>query len=200
MTAEGTTEVVTAELNRAVTSTMEVLQQVRAEQMAGPTPCASWDVRALINHFVGSARYWAAMLDEEGLNGLDGMGPAPDYAAGDYVAAYEESIRIADAAFTAEGALERLVRLDQGEFPGAVALGFATTDQFTHGWDLARAIGQPTAGLDPGLAEALLTQARFAVTDDYRGPDGVAVFGPERTAPAGAGPADRLAAFLGRSV
>jgi uncharacterized protein (TIGR03086 family) len=200
MTAEGTTEVVTAELNRAVSSTMEVLQRVRAEQMAAPTPCESWDVQALINHFVGSARYWAVMLN--GLDGMDGMNEdsAPDYAAGDYVAAYEESIRIACAAFTAKGALQRVVRLEQGEFPGAVALGFATTDQFTHGWDLARAIGQPTAGLDPELAEGLLTQARSAVTDDYRGADGVAVFGPERPAPAGAGPADRLAAFLGRSV
>lgn len=194
MTAEGTTDVVTAELNRAASSTMEVLRQVQAEQLAAPTPCASWDVHALINHFVGSARWWAAMLegkDEE---------PALDYAAGDYVAAYKESIRIARAAFTAEGALERVVRLDLGEFPGAVLLGFATTDQFTHGWDLARAIGQPTAGLDPELAEGLLAQARLAVTDAYRGRDGVAVFGPQRPAPAGAGPADRLAAFLGRSV
>ena len=197
MTAERTTEVVTAQLNRAASSTMAVLGKVRAEQMAAPTPCASWDVRALINHFVGSARYWAAMLD--GLDGSD-EAPAPDYAAGDFVAAYEESIRIADAAFTAEGALERIVRLGQGDFPGAVALGFATTDQFMHGWDLARAIGQPTGGLDPELAERLLTQARLAVTDAYRGPDGVAVFGPELPAPVGAGPADRVAAFLGRSV
>jgi uncharacterized protein (TIGR03086 family) len=176
MAAEGTTAVVTAELNRAASSTMEVLRRVRAGQMAAPTPCKSWDVHALINHFVGSARWLAVMLD-----GKD-EDPAADYAAGDYVAAYEESIRIARAAFTAEGALERVVRLEQGEFPGAALLGFATTDQFTHGWDLARALGQ------------------LAVTDAFRGPDGVAVFGPERPAPTGAGPADRLAAFLGRSV
>jgi len=96
MTAEGMTEVATAELNRAASSTMEVLRRVRAEQMAGPTPCASWDVHALINHFVGSARWMAALVagkDED---------PAADYAAGDYLAAYEESIRIAGAAFTAE--------------------------------------------------------------------------------------------------
>ena len=185
---------VTADLTRAASSTMEVLRHVRPEQMAAPTPCASWDVHALINHFVGSARWWAAML------GARDADPAVDYAAGDYVAAYEESIRIACAAFTAEGALERVVRMEQGEFPGAVLLGFAATDQFTHGWDLARAIGRPTAGLDPDLAESLLAQAVFGVTDAYRGPDGVAVFGPERAAPAGAGPADRLAAFLGRSV
>ena len=194
MTAEGTTEVATAELTRATSSTMEVLRAVRAEQMDAPTPCASWDVHALINHFIGSARWWAVMLD-----GSD-EGPAVDYAAGDYLAAYEESIRIAHAAFTAEGALERVVRLPQGEFPGAALLPFAATDQFTHGWDLARALGRPASDLDPELAERLLTQAEFAVTDAYRGPEGVGLFGPERAAPAGAEPADRLAAFLGRPV
>ena len=193
MTAQGTTEIVTAELNRAASSTMELLRRVRPEQMAAPTPCASWDVHALINHFVGSARWGAALVA-----GKDD-GPAADYAAGDYVAAYEESIRIASAAFTAEGALEQVVRMGQGDFPGAAVLGFITADQFTHGWDLARAIGQPTE-LDPELAEVLLAQARLHVTDAMRGPDGVALFGPEQPAPAGAGAADRLAAFLGRSV
>jgi hypothetical protein len=33
-------------------------------------------------------------------------------------------------------------------FPGAALLGLAATEQFTHGWDLARAIGQHT-DLDP---------------------------------------------------
>ena len=72
-------------------------------------------------------------------------------------------------------------------------------EQFTHGWDLARATGQPT-DLDPGLAAGLLSQARLAIPDAYRGPDGQALFGPAREAPAGAGPADQLAAFLGRAV
>jgi hypothetical protein len=88
--------------------------------------------------------------------------------------------------------------------PAAVALSRAPssgTDEpgnppAHHGWDLARAIGQHT-DLDPGLAAALLSQARLAITDVYRGPDGQALFGPAAAAPAGAGPADRLAAFLG---
>jgi uncharacterized protein (TIGR03086 family) len=193
MTVQGTTEV-TAQLNRAAGSTMEVLRLVRPEQMTLPTPCASWDVHALINHFVGSARYWATML------GAVDEAPVQDYAAGDYLAAYTDSLRIANEAFSAPGALERVARLDQGEFPGAVLLGFATTDQFMHGWDLARAIGQPTAGLDPELAEVLLEQARMAITEAYRGPDGVAVFGPEQQAPTGSPASDRLAAFLGRPV
>ncbi len=124
---------------------------------------------------------------------------AADYAAGDYAAAYEESIQIALAAFGADGVLDRTVRLPFGEFPGAVVLGMAATEQFTHGWDLARATGQPT-DLDPDLAAELIGLARQAITDAYRGPDGEALFGPVRQAPAGASPADQLAAFLGRAV
>jgi hypothetical protein len=73
----------------------------------------------------------------------------------------------------------------------------AAIEQFTHGWDLARAIGYP-ADLDPGLAGELLSQARLAITSAYRGPDGQALFGPAAQAPVAAGPADQLAAFLGR--
>jgi uncharacterized protein (TIGR03086 family) len=181
------------ELDRAFQSTLATLAKVQPADLNAPTPCESWNVRALINHFVGTARWWAGVLD----------GEAPvtdaDYAGGNFVAAYEESIRIALAAFEAEGALNRTVRLPFGEFPGDVVRGMAALDQFTHGWDLARALGYPT-DLDPGLAAQLLGQPRTAITDAYRGPDGEAPFAPAARAPAGAGPADQLAAFLGRPV
>jgi uncharacterized protein (TIGR03086 family) len=181
------------ELNRSFDSTLAILAKVQPGDLDAATPCASWDVSALINHFVGTARWWAATATGEG-----GAADA-EYAAGDFVAAYEESIAIATAAFEGAGVLERTYRLPFGEFPGAMLLGLATTEQFTHGWDLARAIGHDT-DLDPELAAELLNQARFAITDAYRGADGVALFGPVTQAPGGASPADQLAAFLGRSV
>jgi uncharacterized protein (TIGR03086 family) len=180
-------------LDQALQSTMAVLTNVRSQDLNAPTPCASWDVRALVNHFVGTARWWTAMVTGED------VGPDADYAAGDFVAAYEENGRMAVAAFAAEGTLERTVRLPFGEFPGAVARDMAALDQFTHGWDLARAIGYP-ADLDPELAARLLGPARLGITDAFRGPDGQAPFGPAVEAPAGAGPADQLFAFLGRRV
>jgi uncharacterized protein (TIGR03086 family) len=180
-------------LPRALQGTLAILTSVRPEDLDGPTPCASWDVRALVNHFVGTARWWAATIAGDG-----GVADA-DYTAGDFVAAYEESVRIAVAAFGADGALDRTIRLPFGEFPGIVLLSLAAMEQFAHGWDLARAIGQPT-DLDPELAAGLLSQARLAISDAYRGPDGQALFGPAREAPAGTGAADQLAAFLGRVV
>jgi uncharacterized protein (TIGR03086 family) len=180
-------------LNQALLSTLAILTKVGPDDLGAATPCASWDVRALVNHFVGSARWWGAVVAAQ-----DAV-PDADYAAGDFVAAYEESIRLAVAAFTAEGALERTIRLPFGEFPGAVLRDLAATEQFVHGWDLARAIGYST-DLDPELATGLLGGARLAITDAYRGPDGQAMFGPEAKAPPAAGAADRLAAFLGRAV
>ena len=177
-------------LKRSFESTRAVLAKVGPGDLDAATPCASWDVRALVNHFVGTARWWAAIVTGAGAGDVDD-------AAGDFVAAYEESIEIATSAFATAGVLEETFRLDLGEFTGAALLGLAATEQFTHGWDLARAIGHHT-DLDPELAGELLIGARPAVSDGFRGADGVALFGPATQAPAGASPADLLAAFLGR--
>ena len=181
------------QLSRSFVSTRAVLAQVRPDQLDAGTPCASWDVRALINHFIGSARWAAATL------GASVEITDMDYAAGDVRASYDDGIKVALAAFESDGALERTVKLAFGEFSGVALMGLAATDQFVHGWDLARAIGH-VCDLDPDLADELLDQARVAIPDAYRGADGVALFGPIVEAPAGARPADRLAAFLGRAV
>ena len=40
-----------------------LVHSVRAEQWQLPTPCAAWDVRALVNHVVGESR-WVVPLFE----------------------------------------------------------------------------------------------------------------------------------------
>ena len=181
------------QLTRAFDATLTVLVQVQPDQLDAPTPCASWDVRSVINHIVDAARWWAGRVTG------DEPEPDVDYTAGDFVAAYRDSMKIAIAAFSADGVPDRMIALPFGQFPGAVVAGMAATDQFTHGWDLARAIGRP-AGLDPDLATELLAQSRLGFDDSMRGPDGAAPFGPARQAPADAPAADQLAAFLGRAV
>jgi uncharacterized protein (TIGR03086 family) len=179
-------------LGRAFASTRAVLVQVQAGQLDAPTPCASWDVRALIEHFTGSARWAAAAIGSE-------EAADEDRAAVDFIAAYDQGSKGALAAFGADGALEKAVTLPRGEFCGAALMWLAVNDQFVHGWDLARAIGHDT-DLDPGLADELLVRGQGWITDAYRGPDGAGLFGPPVKAPAGVSPADRLAAFLGRSM
>ncbi|MFD0585166.1 TIGR03086 family metal-binding protein [Dactylosporangium darangshiense] len=183
----------TRQLGRAFASTRVVLAKVGPDQLDAATPCASWDVRALINHFVGSARWGASAAMGTGYEITD-----EDYAAGDFLARYDDSIEVALAAFGSAGVLEKTIELAFGAFSGADLMGLVARDQFTHGWDLARAIGCHT-DLDPELADELV-RARVEILDAYRGAEGDAIFGPIVEAPAGACPADRLAAFLGRSI
>ena len=180
-------------LSRAFTSTRSILATVQPDQLGAPTPCLSWDVRALIDHFIGTTQWWASVIaaDEEILT--------IDTVSEDRLASYDTNIALALGAFRAEGALGRTVKLPFGELPGTVVLGLAAIEQFTHGWDLARATGQST-DLNRELAADLLVLAREAILREYRGPNEEALFGPIVEPPSDAGPADRLAAFLGRSV
>jgi hypothetical protein len=77
----------TEPLARALASTRTVLAQVKAGQLDAPTPCASWDVRALTGHFTGTA-YWAATT----ISGIEAPEPEGD-PGGDFVAAGQTAIK-----------------------------------------------------------------------------------------------------------
>ena len=126
-------------------------------------------------------------------------GQTPDFCAGDFVTEFNKGAARALKAFEADGAMDKTMKLPFADLPGGVFVNIATTDTFTHGWDLAKATGQST-DLDPELAASLLAFAQGFLSDALRGPDGTAPFGPPVVAPVGASPADELAAFLGRQV
>jgi uncharacterized protein (TIGR03086 family) len=181
---------------RACASTRTILANLRPDQFGSPTPCASWDVGAVVNHVMGTPRWAIASVNGAGQPAwVLGAG----HTANDVVAAYDETVQAALDAFGLPGALERSLVLPIGEFSGAQLLTLVASDQFTHGWDLARASGQST-DLDAELATELLSWAEAGISDEFRGPDGEALYGPAVAASPAACPADRLAAFLGRSV
>lgn len=182
----------TQPLQQAISVSRGVLANVDASQLSSSTPCASWDVAALINHMVGAQGFFAA--------GVTGSQPPAeaDHASGDYLAAFDQASQTCLDGFGAEGALEKMYELPFGKMPGSAFMGLAVTDTFQHAWDLAKATGQDT-DLAPELAQALLAQSKMAVSDAFRGPEG-APFGAEQQAPEGASAADQLAAFLGREV
>lgn len=182
----------TWQLKRACISTRAILDKVQPNQLDSPTPCTSWDVSTLIDHFVGSARWGATAVSS-------GRDIPRSAASEEFVATYDAVIEMTLAAFDADGALGRTMKLPMGELSGSDVLEIVTRDQFVHGWDLARSIGHST-DLDPELAEQLLMQAEAHIPEDTRGTEEVALFGPIVDAPAGASPADRLAAYLGRNV
>lgn len=183
----------TDSLGTAFAAGREALTRVDRNRLDDPTPCHSWDVRALVNHLIGAPRFAARTV-----GGISTSGDL-DFAAGDFIASHDETSGMVMEVFGAPGALDKAVEFPFGERPAAFLMFFVTTDQLAHAWDLARVNGDST-DIAPELAAELLDEAKLTVTPDMRGPDGEAAFGPEQTAASGASAADRLAAFLGRAM
>ncbi len=119
--------------------------------------------------------------------------PGGDLAGGDPAAAYAEGAAAALAAAGTGDALTRLHVTPLGDMPGPVLAGFTTLDILVHGWDLAKATGQPAA-LEAALVGHVLAFAHQALTEETR----AGRIGPNVAVPAGAPVTDRLAGFLGR--
>jgi uncharacterized protein (TIGR03086 family) len=181
---------------RAVASTAEIVKATPAGMLDVPTPCSEWDARALLNHVIGTLWLAEALFGDQHPRYpmAPGSLPPADLAGGDPAAAYAEAATAALAAVAAGDALTRLHVTPLGEMPGPGLAGFTTLDILVHGWDLARATGQP-ADLDGRLAAHVLGFAGQALaTPESR----AARIGPAVPVAADAPVTHRLVAFLGR--
>jgi uncharacterized protein (TIGR03086 family) len=181
---------------RAVSASRPVIASVTPERMGESTTCESWKVADLVNHMIEAPAFAATVMETGDFAQHKGDG-TDHVQAGDYLAAYDAATERALAAFRADGAMQKIVKMPFGELPGSVFLGIASGDAFMHGWDLAKSIGGDT-DLDPELAAEILEAVTPLLPDEMRGPDGKAPFGPLVEVPADARAIDRLAGFLGR--
>jgi len=181
---------------RACASTAAVLATVHAADFGRPTPCKSWTVKDVVNHTIDSAATYAE-LAETGAWPRGGEAENSDRTGGDFRATFDREAARLVAAFSAPGALDKIVEMPFGGIPASICVWMAAGDIFTHGWDLAKATGQPS-DLEPELAGQLLTQIEKLLPESMRGPEGEAPFGPQAEVAASAPAADRLAAFEGR--
>ncbi len=184
-----------AAFDQAVASTAQIVKGVRAGQMTAPTPCTEWDVRALLNHLIGTLWLSEALLTDTAPRHPMAPGglPASDLAGTDPAAAYAEASAASLAAAGAGDAISRQHTTPLGDMPGPVLAGFTTLDILVHGWDLAKATGQPAA-LEADLAAHVLAFASQALTGQAR----AGRIGPAVPVPADAPVTDQLAGFLGR--
>jgi uncharacterized protein (TIGR03086 family) len=177
--------------DRALDATTTIVAKVSVEQLGLPTPCPDFDVRTLLNHLIsGNYRFVEFAHGERG-EAVPALG---DYVQDDALTPYRESAAALSQVWREPGVLDRTVHLPIGDVPGVVALGIHTVETIAHGWDLARATGQPTE-IDAELY-AVAWQHTKDIDDSFRGPG--RPFGPAVAAPAGASDTDRLMAWLGR--
>jgi uncharacterized protein (TIGR03086 family) len=181
-------------LAKANASTANILANISADQLERSSPCASWQVRDLINHVVGNNVWFEGIArDGEAPERPDNAGP--DQTGGDYVKSFRDGSAKAVAAFDAAG--DKTVTLPFAQLPASVFVVMAAADQFVHGWDLAKATDQ-SIDFDRELASHFLEFYSQAIPDEARGPDPVAAFGPV-VASSSSDVVDKLVALTGRT-
>ena len=179
--------------NRAVDQTGRIVSGVQKGQLGDPTPCADWDVKALLNHTIS-----VVMMFDKAARGaeFDGTHFANDNVGDDPGASYAAAATKLHEAVAKPGVIDATWNMPFGAVPGDAAVGFATLEVAQHGWDVAKATGQ-RPDFDDEVTEAGIAAAQAAPAELVRNPG---VFGPEADCPERAPLADRLAAFLGREL
>lgn len=190
MTGGDTTAVLTrrsALLERAVGYARRVIGQVRPGDLARPTPCAGWDLLALMRHFNESV----VTLREAVEHGCVFPGPAPHEGLDDNVlSTFDQQTGLLLASWDEQGD-DRAIAVGRDPVSGVVLANAGAVEVAVHAWDVAQACGLP-ARIPAGLAGELLEVARWVVPSP-RSPQ----FGPE-VAARGTDAGELLVAFLGR--
>ena len=161
----------------------------RPEQFGDPTPCAEWDVAALLGHILSVIDSYRVLPT----GGHAAATPVDLIAEGRHQQGYATLARAAVAAWSEPGVLDRPCHHVMGVMPGGRALAIHTTDVLLHGWDLAVATGQD-ATIDPELAGLATATLRDVLhLDKGRG----RFFAPALPSPGG-DPQSVLLAYAGR--
>jgi uncharacterized protein (TIGR03086 family) len=169
---------------------------VSDDQLAAPTPCEGTAVRNMLGHLVGLS---TAFRDA----GRKDLGPSTATAPtavvpdvdddGAWRAELPKLLDELAAAWREPAAWEGMTQAGGTTFPAARAGRVALNELLVHGWDLARATGQP---YDPDAVGLEASYAMLAPSADDR-PEG-GPFGPAVAVPADASLLDRVIALSGR--
>lgn len=180
------------QLQLAIEEFQRRLNRVGDDQWHLATPCAEWDVRALVNHVVGELRWVPPLLEGKTIAEV-GDALSGDLLGGDPKQTWSLAAESATDAASQEGALERTVHLSYGDRPAGAYVRELSSDVVIHTWDLARGIGADDR-LDPGLVEL----AGTAIKPQLEEARAAGYFGPRVEVPAGADPQTALLALTGR--
>jgi uncharacterized protein (TIGR03086 family) len=178
--------------DRALAWVQTLVESVRRDQLDEPTPCAEFDVRALLGHLVVTVG--RAQAIGEGRSPFAVPSTLDDVADDAWPATLAEAVAAMRPVWADDALLDKEVTVPWGSVPGRAALWGYVNEALVHGWDLAVATGQPSEA-DPDVAEAALAGSTAHIPAGMRG-EGVPFDAVVEPAP-GAGPTERLANWSG---
>jgi uncharacterized protein (TIGR03086 family) len=185
------------DLGPAAQQLAHLVRQVTDAQQAAPTPCPRYQVADLLEHIGTMARaFTAAARKDHGP--LTNQQPAGDGARlpADWRTRIPADLATLAQAWSAPDAWQGTTRIAGMDSPADMVGATVADELVVHGWDLARATGQPYQP-DPAAVGAARTFLDLFASPDAPPGDDVP-FGPSRPAPAGATPFDHVLALAGR--
>jgi uncharacterized protein (TIGR03086 family) len=186
---------------RAVDGIRPVIARLDSADLDRPTPCAGWDLRALLEHMTGQDHGFAAAVRVARAGGeVDVSAFAPRPVGPSPAATLTAGLDEVVAAF-ADGADSPVLLAEFGaHLPLSTVAGMHTVDTLVHGWDVAATLGVQAdyvAQLDAEAVAAGLALVEQIPDDQNREAPG-APFAHALAAPDGAGAWTRTLTLLGR--
>lgn len=177
-------------LDMARKRAVPVLRGIPDAALSAPTPCAEFDVKALVNHLFQVIVQFQRLAVKEASD----FGQTPDRITGspEWRERLMDEVDRLVAAWSTPGAEEGTT--GAMNMPARLVGSMALLDLTVHVWDLARATGQDY----PGADEAVVAQLSGAVDELAPTARTMGVFGEPVPEAEGASPFERLLARTGR--
>jgi uncharacterized protein (TIGR03086 family) len=188
-------------LTSALRYALSVSALVKPTELASPTPCAQWDIRALLRHLGESVADLEAGLRTGSLDDAGQADPAP--ARPPRLAGHDEVDLFSPAGVLREraaallcacydgGPAERFVVVGGLPLPAGIVACTGAVEITVHGWDVSAALGRG-GSIPPALATRLLALCPLLATSRE------GLFAPAVPVSPEASPGDRLLGYLGR--
>jgi uncharacterized protein (TIGR03086 family) len=174
-----------------------LVERVDDSQLGAPTPCPDYSVGDLLDHIGRLAvAFTSAARKEDGTNASP---PPPGDRANlgdDWRTRIPRDLVGLGDAWESPDAWEGATKIAGMAMPAGVVGTVGLNEVVTHGWDLARAIGQPFDA-DHDVIEGCL-EFIGPISEPGAEANRAPAFGPALTPPDDASPVDRLIALTGR--
>lgn len=178
------------DLDPAVLRMIRLVEGVPDDALDRPTPCEAYSVGDLLDHIAGVAIAFTGAATKHPVP------PAPSASAAGLGADWRERIprdfTVMSEAWHDPAAWTGVTQAGGVDLPAELAAAVALDELVIHGWDLARATGQPDSYDGPGL------DAVYQTVQHFRSSGIEGLFGPEVPVPHDAPLLDRILGLTGR--
>jgi uncharacterized protein (TIGR03086 family) len=191
MTENATISTTARMMSEAGTTVAPAVRASAATDLASPTPCRDWDLRTLVQHFLGTSSAFVRAGRTGTLDPNDPWGSNAVLDESDWAHRLADQVAAAGDAWSRPEAWAGSV--EGAQMPAATVGEMGLIELMLHGWDVARAGGQ-TLTVSAELGAELLRCLEPTLEQGRQ----FEAYGPPVSVPAHADAFDRALALSGR--